>query len=153
MNCDRSVVFSGSSGFLHQQNRPPRCNCNIVEVAWNTIKQTNKQTNNQLSSKPNDKRDDFKFAFKTFSTLVIRVRSLYFPTDIYTPAGGEWGILFYLWPSFVCPSVRPKIFFVAFFSATIDGRNLIFGHKLHIGMPYCGKRFWIRPIPTSCLPT
>jgi hypothetical protein len=35
----------------------------------------------------------------------------------------------------VCPS---KIFFVAFFSANIDGRNLIFGHKLHIGMPYCG---------------
>jgi hypothetical protein len=34
-----------------------------------------------------------------------------------------------------------KIFFVAFFSATIDDRNLIFGHKLHIGMPYCGKRF------------
>ena len=28
-------------------------------------------------------------------------------------------------------SVRPKIFFVAFFSATIDDRNLIFGHKLH----------------------
>jgi hypothetical protein len=32
-------------------------------------------------------------------------------------------------------------FFVAFFSATIDGRNLIFGHKLHIGTPYRGKRF------------
>ena len=32
-------------------------------------------------------------------------------------------------------SVRPsKIFFVAFFSETIDGRNLIFGHKLHIGI-------------------
>jgi hypothetical protein len=44
-------------------------------------------------------------------------------------------------------------FFVAFFSATIDGRNLIFGHKLHIGMPYCGKRFWTRQIPTSCLST
>jgi hypothetical protein len=29
-------------------------------------------------------------------------------------------------------------FFVAFFSATIDDRNLIFGHKLHTGMPYCG---------------
>ena len=44
------------------------------------------------------------------------------------------GILFYL-----CLSVHPsKIFFVVFFSATIDGRNLIFGHKLHIGMPYCG---------------
>jgi hypothetical protein len=24
------------------------------------------------------------------------------------------------------------------FSSTIDCRNLIFGHKLHIGMPYCG---------------
>jgi hypothetical protein len=31
--------------------------------------------------------------------------------------------------------------FVAFFSATIDGRNLIFVHKLHIGTPYRGKRF------------
>jgi hypothetical protein len=30
----------------------------------------------------------------------------------------------------ICP------FIVAFFSATIDGRNLIFGHKLHIGTPY-----------------
>ena len=38
----------------------------------------------------------------------------------------------------------------SFFSATIDGRNLIFGHKLHIGTPY---RFWTLHIPTSCLPT
>ena len=58
----------------------------------------------------------------------------------------------------VRPSVLPsfplsKIVFVAFFSATIDGRNLIFGHKLHIGMPYCGQRCWTRQIPTSCLPT
>ena len=44
-------------------------------------------------------------------------------------------------------------FFVTFFSATIDGRNLIFGHKHHIGMPYCGKCFWTRQILTSCLPT
>jgi hypothetical protein len=28
-----------------------------------------------------------------------------------------------------------------------------FGHKLHIGMPYRGKRFWNHQIPTSCLPT
>ena len=36
-------------------------------------------------------------------------------------------------------SVRPsKIYFVAFFSETVDGRNLIFGHKCHIGIPYCG---------------
>jgi hypothetical protein len=40
-------------------------------------------------------------------------------------------------------------FFVTFFSATIDGRDLIFGHKLHIGTPYRGKRFWTRQIPTS----
>jgi hypothetical protein len=44
-------------------------------------------------------------------------------------------------------------FFIAFFSATIDGRDLIFGHKLHIGTPYRGKRFWTHQIPTSCLPT
>ena len=51
-------------------------------------------------------------------------------------------------------SVRPsKKIFGTFFSATIDGRNLIFGHKLHIGMPYRGKRFWNHQIPTSCLPT
>ena len=43
-------------------------------------------------------------------------------------------------------------FFVTFFSATIDGKNLIFGHKLHIGTPYRGKRFWTHQIPTSCLP-
>jgi hypothetical protein len=44
-------------------------------------------------------------------------------------------------------------FFVTIFSATIDGRDLIFGHKLHIGTPYRGKRFWTHQIPTSCLPT
>ena len=44
-------------------------------------------------------------------------------------------------------------FFVTFFSATIDGRDLIFSHKLHIGTPYRGKRFWTHQIPTSCLPT
>jgi hypothetical protein len=44
-------------------------------------------------------------------------------------------------------------FFVAFFSATIDGRNPIFCHKLHIGTPYRGKHFWTHQIPTSCLPT
>ena len=53
-------------------------------------------------------------------------------------------MLFYPCPSFR-NSVRPKIFFVAFFTATIDGRNLIFGHKLHIGMPYCGKEAFLDP--------
>ena len=42
--------------------------------------------------------------------------------------GGLVGILYYL-----CLSYRPsKIFFITFISATIDGRNLILGHKLHI---------------------
>ena len=62
--------------------------------------------------------------------------------------GGGYTVL----PLSVLP-IRRKIFFVTFFSATIDGRNLIFGHKLHIGMPYRGKSFWTRHIPTSCLPT
>jgi hypothetical protein len=62
---------------------------------------------------------------------------------------GEGSILFYL-----CPSFRlSKIFFVALFSVTVDGRNLIFGHKHHIGIPYRGKHFWTHQIPTSCLPT
>jgi hypothetical protein len=60
--------------------------------------------------------------------------------------GGGYTVL----PLSICPS---KIFFVALFSVTVDGRNLIFGHKRHIGNPYCGKRFWTHQIPTSCLPT
>ena len=60
--------------------------------------------------------------------------------------GGGYTVL----PLFVRPS---KIFFVTFFSVTDNGRNLIFGHKLHIGTPYRGKRFLTRQIPASCLPT
>ena len=28
-----------------------------------------------------------------------------------------------------------------FFSVIVDGRNLIFGHKCRIGIPYCGVAF------------
>jgi hypothetical protein len=74
--------------------------------------------------------------------------------DLYTPAPPEGAYCFTSVRPSVRLSFRPyKIFFVAFFSATIDGRNLIFGHKLHICMSYCGKRLWTRQIPTSCLPT
>jgi hypothetical protein len=55
---------------------------------------------------------------------------------------------FYTHLTYIC--IYP--FLVAFFSATIDGRNLIFGHKLYIGTPYRGKRFLTCQIPTSCLP-
>ena len=51
-------------------------------------------------------------------------------------------------PLSVCPSVLPR-----YFSQQLDSRNLIFGHKFHIGTPYRGKRFWTCLIPTSCLPT
>jgi hypothetical protein len=53
------------------------------------------------------------------------------------------------------PKTLPTIwgtYMKAFFSATIDGRNLIFGHKFHIGTPYRGKHFLTHQIPTSCLP-
>jgi hypothetical protein len=77
-------------------------------------------------------------------TSVHQIHQQYFTAFYYTPAPRR-GRRVYCFTS-VCPS---KIFF----SATIDGRNLIFGHKLHIGMPYCEQRFWTRQIPTSCLPT
>jgi hypothetical protein len=82
------------------------------------------------------------FSFQFISPLTLHL--------FYTPTPRRGGvILFYL-----CPSLRPsKIFFVTFFSATIDGRDMIFGHKLHIGTPYRGKRFWTHQIPTSCLLT
>jgi hypothetical protein len=63
--------------------------------------------------------------------IYVQICSCICPVVIITPLpGGGESILFYL-----CPSFRPSMIF---FSATIDGRNLIFGHKLHIGMPYCG---------------
>ena len=61
--------------------------------------------------------------------------------------GGGYTVL----PLSILPSVQDL--FRRIFSVTVDGRNLIFGHKLHIGIPYHGKRFWTRQIPTSCLPT
>ena len=64
----------------------------------------------------------------------------YFLFDDFVDFYTHWTYILY------CP------FLIAFFSATIDGRNLIFGHKLHIGTPYRGKRFLTRQIPTSCLP-
>ena len=69
---------------------------------------------------------------------------------IYTPTPRRGRVVYCF--TFVRPSVLPRFLFVAFFSVTVDGRNLIFGHKLHIGTTYRGKRFWNHQIPTSCLP-
>ena len=86
-------------------------------------------------------------------------------SDIWSQASYRYTIL---WESFLDPSDSYFLFadlvvfythwtymhiFHHIFSATINGRNLIFGHKLHIGTSYRGKRFWTHRIPTSCLPT
>jgi hypothetical protein len=69
-------------------------------------------------------------------------------SDIWSQASYRHAIS---WEAFLDPSDSLLIFihiehicsyFVAFFSANIDGRNLIFRHKLHIGTPFCGKRFF-----------
>ena len=78
-------------------------------------------------------------------------------SDIWSQASYRYAIL---WEEFVDPSdsyflfgdlvgfykhltwICICTFFVAFFSLTIDDRNLIFGHKLYIGTSYHGKRFW-----------
>ena len=92
-----------------------------------------------------------KQLFQHFANLIkIRTTRLLPILDLIIPPVPEGGGGYTVLPLSVRPS---KIFFVTFFSATIDGRNLIFGHKLHIGMPYRGKRFWNHQIPTSCLPT
>ena len=85
-------------------------------------------------------------------------------SDIWSQASHRYTIL---WATLLDPSDSYLLFadlvgfytlwtymhiFVTFFTATIDGRNLIFGHKLHIGTPYRGKSFWTHQIPTSCLP-
>jgi hypothetical protein len=110
----------------------------------------------------------------TYMTLVTKYQISAINTlrrqksDIWSQASYRYAIL---WEAFLGPSdsyclfadfvdfythltyICICTFFVTFFSATIDDRNLIFGHKLHIGMSYCGKRFWTRQIPNSCLPT
>jgi hypothetical protein len=49
-------------------------------------------------------------------------------TILFIPLLPEGGAGYTVLPLSVCPSFRPsKIFFVAFLSVTVDGRNLIFG--------------------------
>jgi hypothetical protein len=98
--------------------------------------------------------------FVTFFSATIDGRDLLFGHKLHigTPYRGKR-----CWTHHIPTSCLPTLLisihiehicslFVAFFSATIDGRNLIFGHKFHIGTPYRGKRFWTHQIPTSCLP-
>ena len=92
-----------------------------------------------------------KKLFQHFANLIkIRSTRLLPILDLIIPPVPEGGGGYTVLPLSVRPS---KIFFVTFFSATIDGRDLVFGHKLHIGTSYRGKCFWTHQIPTSCLPT
>jgi hypothetical protein len=72
--------------------------------------------------------------FSVFISVFLYILFCYFALFIIPllpEGGGEYTVL----PLSFRPS---KIFFVTFFSVTVDGRNLIFGHKQHIGIPYCG---------------
>ena len=97
---------------------------------------------------------------KIFFSVTVDGRNLIFGhkchiRQVYHIVGSVFGPVRFLLP--VCRLFihieHIYTFFITFFSATIDGRNLIFGHKLHIGTPYRGKRCWTQLIPTSCLPT
>ena len=68
-------------------------------------------------------------------------------SDIWSQASYRYAIS---WEAFLEPSdsyflfadlvgFYPHCYICTFFSTTIDGRNLVFGHKLHIGTPYHGK--------------
>ena len=98
---------------------------------------------------------DFNISEKIFDLTNCKNKSLrelpLFNLQIFIPPLPEVGGGYTVLPLSVCPSVLPsvlpsfrlsfrpsKIFFVALFSVTVDGRNLIFGHKHHIGIPYCG---------------
>jgi hypothetical protein len=82
-------------------------------------------------------------------------------SDIWSQASYRYAIL---WEAFLDPSdscLPTLLAFIhiehmcSFFSATIDDRNLIFGHKLHIGTPYRGKwrgyHKWTLAHSSSCL--
>ena len=81
----------------------------------------------------------FLYYFWTIPKTLI-AQHYYTPTPqrgrgVFIPPLPEGGRGYTDLPLSICPS---KIFFVAFFSVTVDGRNLIFGHKHHIGIPYWG---------------
>jgi hypothetical protein len=63
------------------------------------------------------------------------------------PIWSLWPYIRFL-PSIVVHIEHICTFFITFFSATIDDRDLIFGYKCHIGTPYRGKRFCTHQIPT-----
>jgi hypothetical protein len=83
---------------------------------------------------------DFENAFDSIEWTFLRkaLDSFNFgPSICYMPPLPEGGGGYTVLPLSVRPSVHPR-YFSSHFSLTVDGRNLIFGHKHHIGIPYCG---------------
>jgi hypothetical protein len=86
--------------------------------------------------------------YSKYVFMLLNVNDFYLASNTWIiipplPEGGGGIYMYTVLLLSVCPSFRPsvrpsKICFVAFFSVTIDGRNLIFGHNRHIGIPYCG---------------
>ena len=81
-------------------------------------------------------------------------------SDIWSQASCRYTIL---WVAFLDPSDSYFLFadlvgfythwtYMHIFLSNYWWKKLIFGHKLHIGTLYRGKRFWTHQIPTSCLP-
>jgi hypothetical protein len=50
VTCDKALVFSASSGFLHQKTDRNDIAEILLKVALNSIKQRNKQTNGYTSA-------------------------------------------------------------------------------------------------------
>ena len=70
VTCDRTVVFSGSSGLLHQKNKTNRHDITeiLLKVALNTFKQTNESC---LWEDHLTKHCDLCHWFKTFKKLIF----------------------------------------------------------------------------------
>ena len=75
--------------------------------------------------------DDTEADRQSRQTVVYQASSPDEVNSFYIPEGGGGCTVLPL-------SVCPRYFFVAFISVTVDSRNLMFGHKRHIGIPYCG---------------
>ena len=86
----------------------------------------------------------------TLSPLYSRCFSVLFYMCNYTLAPPEGGYI--VLPLSVLPSVQ-DIFRRIFLSNYWWQKSDIWSQPSYIGMPYCGKRFWTRQIPTFCLPT
>ena len=115
VTCDGSVVFFGPSGFLYQENWPPRYNWNIVESCVKGVKhhQTNKQS---LLDKITSIYNSFYYNIKHYERKVM----IYNSTNIRVAQSLGFCMVFNLW-SIVCVYV----FFLSVFVLSVHIRFTI----------------------------